>query len=410
MSRIALSLMVASILPGVLFSFRDQAPSPDWPLQHVAEVLETPAPPPPNAQELHDLWRSLKLEPSNPSRWMDLGEAYAARSEKGQAQRCFETAVRMGPNLSSVMLRCAAFHAQMHDYPATLPFLKALVERDADARDAAFDFYHRHNLLSPDHLEAGLPVQGTAGEEYFRYTLEKPPYANDPQAMFRWENGTWRWLSAHSLSSAPLADEYVRFLLHHDRFRDARTVWIGAFPPAPGSKDNVISNSGFEGELHDWAFDWKVSPCDHVEVSRDSSSAHGGVQALQIRFDGLDNVSFSHVSQNVVVSAGEYCFSTWERSEGISTDQGIGFRIFDQRNPERFNVFIPQVRGTTPWHEVKNCFRIPAGSELLSIVVIRSISTADTNRIAGTVWLDDLSLAPAGPSNAAAIEAASERR
>ena len=408
MSRIALSLMVASILPGVLFSSRDRLQAPDWSLEHVGEVLEVPAPPPPSTQALYELRRSLKLEPSNPYRWMDLGEAYASRREMGEARLCFETAARVGPNLSTVLLRSAAFHARMRDFRATLPFLKALIDRDPGARGAVFDFYHRHNLLNPAHLEDGLPVQAASGEAYFRYVLEKPPYANDPQAMLRWVDGTWRWLVAHSLSSAPLADAYVRFLLQYERFREARAVWTAQSPPAPENANNLLSNSGFESEPHDWAFDWKISPCDHVEVSRDSASVHSGLEALEIRFDGLDNVSFSHVSQNVVVSAGQYCFSTWARSEGITTDQGITFRIFDERNPERFNLFVPQVRGTTPWHEVRDCFRIPAGTHLVSIVVARSISSDELNRIAGTVWLDDLRLEPAGRSEAA-VEARSRQ-
>jgi hypothetical protein len=125
----------------------------------------------------------------------------------------------------------------------------------------------------------------------------------------------------------------------------------------------------------------------------DDTVARSGRQSLRIRFGGKANVDYRHTSQiTLATTPGSYRLQGFVRASGLTTDQGIGLRVFDLDNATRVDVRTDQVLGTTDWKEITGLVQVPRETKQLVVQVVRPRSWKFDNRIAGTAWIDDVSL------------------
>jgi hypothetical protein len=117
--------------------------------------------------------------------------------------------------------------------------------------------------------------------------------------------------------------------------------------------------------------------------------AHSGQWSLRIDFRGKENLNYSHVSQTVCVRPGPLRFQAYVRTEGITTDQGVGFRVFDPESPARLDARTAQLSGDSDWRPLELAFVVPPETRLLVVQVRRLPSLKFDNKIAGTAWVDD---------------------
>jgi len=96
------------------------------------------------------------------------------------------------------------------------------------------------------------------------------------------------------------------------------------------------------------------------------------------------------------VTPGVYRFHALIRTEGLTTDQGIRFRISDAEAQARLDVIIGQSTGSMLWSPVEYDLVVPQATRLLQVQVIRQPSLRFDNKVAGTAWVDDLRLEPIG--------------
>jgi len=73
-------------------------------------------------------------------------------------------------------------------------------------------------------------------------------------------------------------------------------------------------------------------------AGRDGSVASAGRWSLRIGFEGRENLAYRHVAQRAFVKPGAHRFEAQVRASGITTDQGVGFRIVDAEDPRRLEV------------------------------------------------------------------------
>ena len=72
-------------------------------------------------------------------------------------------------------------------------------------------------------------------------------------------------------------------------------------------------------------------------------------------------------------------------------------------------LITPDLKGTEPWTQVTLPWRAEKDVHLLQVCVTRAPSRKFDNKIAGTVWLDDVSLVPAPPEHARAQSAQKDK-
>jgi hypothetical protein len=129
-----------------------------------------------------------------------------------------------------------------------------------------------------------------------------------------------------------------------------------------------------------------------VEVARDSAVPWSGNSSLRIRFEGKENLSYSHISQMAVVKPGGYLFRAQVRTEEITTDEGVGFRISDAEDSARLDIRTENLVGTSGWRKVEGRVLVPEQTRAILVQMVRQPSGKFDNRISGTAWIDGVSL------------------
>ena len=120
----------------------------------------------------------------------------------------------------------------------------------------------------------------------------------------------------------------------------------------------------------------------------------GTAWSLRIQFNGTANVDFHHISLNAVVPPGRYRFHARIRTEHLTTDQGLFFRIADPEAPNRLTAETTPVLGTSDWHDIQSVFAVGPTTRFIEISVNRRPSLRFENKINGTIWIEGLSWAP----------------
>jgi hypothetical protein len=115
---------------------------------------------------------------------------------------------------------------------------------------------------------------------------------------------------------------------------------------------------------------------------------------LRIQFDGKQNLDYSDVGQTAFVKPGRYRFEAYIRTQGITTDKGVGIHIYDRNAHGRLDVRTEELAGTHDWTKVERVLVVPGDISLLAIEVSRQHSMKFDNQINGTVWIDSVRLVP----------------
>lgn len=330
--------------------------------------------------------RALERDPHDPSRWADLGEAFLEAGRKEEARYCYGQVKATAPHRPTFLLRVASFHFQIGEGGKALPITAGIL-KSVSAYDAViFSEYTRLVDNFEDVLRYGMPNDRRAAQAFLRY-LVQAGRLDDAQR-------TWEWTAERGFADDAVAGEYAQFLIQRQRFETAADAWAGHLGTRAGDyrKSNYLFNGDFEWETTATPFDWRVAPVEGVEVARDSTTACSGGWSMRIRFPGTANLDYAGVSQMAVLKPGAYRFEACVRTDSVTTDQGVRFRIVDAEAPARLDLTTGQFRGTTAWTRVEQRFVVPRGSRMVQVRVVRQESMKIENKVGGAVWIDAVKL------------------
>ena len=88
-----------------------------------------------------------------------------------------------------------------------------------------------------------------------------------------------------------------------------------------------------------------------------------------------------------------YRFSGWVRTQGLTSDQGVRFRLEWLENSHNSSAETSEVHGTQPWTQLSLSW-MAVGVRQLRVCVSRHASDDFASRIHGTAWVDDVTLTP----------------
>ena len=101
-------------------------------------------------------------------------------------------------------------------------------------------------------------------------------------------------------------------------------------------------------------------------------------------------------AQFVAVEPGRtYRFHARMRTEGITTESGLRFLVFDPHRPAAEKLLTENLTGSHPWTAVEGDIAAGPETHFLCIRLNRDPSRLFDNKLSGTAWLADISLAPA---------------
>jgi tetratricopeptide (TPR) repeat protein len=332
--------------------------------------------------------QDLQRNPQDPYRWADLGEAYLDDGQQDSARYCWGQVLTLAPQSPPLLLRVANFHFQIGENEAALPVTARILTLVPDYDELIFSEYTRLADGVDDVLRYGVPQNGRAAKSWLRF-LMRAGRPSDAQ-------NTWEWIADREYADDALAGEYADFLIRHGHPESAATVWAGYLGTRAGDyrKSNYLYNGDFESDPIQSPFDWAFAHAQGVEVSRDFATARSGKYSFRISFAGTDNLDLAAASQQTSVRPGPYRFHVAVRTESLTTDQGIRFRISDAEVRARLDVIFEQFTGTSPWSAIDRDLVVPPATRLLLVQVIRQPSLKFDNKVDGTAWVDELKLEP----------------
>jgi hypothetical protein len=390
-------VLLGSAVAGILFTrgeaegevpeyVRFLAPSTWWEREATELVAREGPQSLARAEEL--LREAVRRDPSSAYRWAALGEHALASERADTARLCMTRAAELGPNIPPILIRAANFHFAVNEPGAAMQYGRRILALIPDYDAVVFALYARMDIPVEKVLASGIPPAKRAGAAYFRNLLGRAPAGECDLG--------WRWLAAREWTDDKLASEYVDQLLARRNYAGAVRTWAGYLGQRRGDYPdrNRLYNGGFEAEFTPAALDWKQRPADGATAARASGVAHTGTSCLRVDFLGQTNVAFDHVSQSAVVEPGLYRFRAFVKTDDITTDQGVRFRIADAVSAERLEVITEGFTLGRDWTQVERVVRVPAATRLVTVQVVRQPSMKFDNKIRGTAWVDDVSLEP----------------
>lgn len=335
--------------------------------------------------------RATAIAPGSAEYWLDLAEAEETAQQIAEAEQAFRRAEQVYPLSADVAWRFGNFllrqnrqdeaFQKIHEALSVKPSLTALAISRCwqGSRD----------------IERILKLALPAAPEAYWGAIDFLIDAREPDAaMVVWE----RLMSSNPAFPMQRAFRLQDMLIETDHPVDARTVWQQSFSaaglPREEEKDgSLVWNGGFEQELLNGGMGWRFRQVSGVELSFDGHVAHWG-RSLRAAFDGTSNVDFQQPWQYVVVEPNtHYRLSAYFRTEGVTTSSGIHLEV------EETHFFgaiqsTPDLVGTQPWAPSVAEFTTGPSTRLVRIALRRRPSQKLDNKITGTIWMDDVSLAP----------------
>jgi tetratricopeptide repeat protein len=335
-----------------------------------------------------------RLSPYDAHFWSDLGSAYDWAGRTNDALSAFKRALRLFPNSPEINWRFANFAFRTHRIPEALAALRVVLVGNIPAHRDVFRLAVSATRDNRAILQM-LPPQASVFFDYLNFEMEAGNVTTAEQVWLR-------LLQLKLPFDLRQAFPYLDALIQHrepGRLVAAWSALAERFPAQIGplvNNFNLVANGGFEHDILDGGFDWRIVPVDGAVVSMDFQDAFEGVRALRLEFNGKRNLDYEHVLQYVAVQPNtQYRFSGTLRMKGISTDSGPRFQVFDAFDMSKLFVSTENTVGTSGWSSQHLEFKTKADTRLLIVRVARPPSQKLDNQISGTVWVDLVSLTPA---------------
>jgi hypothetical protein len=138
------------------------------------------------------------------------------------------------------------------------------------------------------------------------------------------------------------------------------------------SDHNLVTNRSFEFEILNGGLGWRIIPVKAVVVSVDDRTFFDGLRSLRIEFGGKDNLEYFHVFQYIPVKPETlYRFAGYMRVQGVTTDSGPRFQIYDAYDIHRLFLSTGNVVGTSGWSPQQLEFRTDRDTHLVVLQVAR---------------------------------------
>jgi tetratricopeptide (TPR) repeat protein len=339
---------------------------------------------------------ATRLSPYNAQYWADLGAAQEWAGHTPEARRAFDRALELFPNSPEINWQVANFDIRSRKTPDGLRALQKVLLGNGIGGIARRDVFALATRAADSQsiLDLTLPPRATIALDYVNFLSE----AGDIDAAeYVWS----RLLQMNLPFDFHQASPYLDALIQHRKLAEVADAWSALAERFPGkiggrtTDANLITNGGFESEILNMGFDWRVVPVEGAVVSVDSLQSAAGARSLRIEFDGTRNLDYWQLFQFVPVKPGtRYKFSGYMRLEGITTDSGPRFEVYDAYEMGDFFVSTKNMIRTSDWSVQQLEFETKPNTRLLIVRMARPSSRKFDNQIAGTVWIDHVRLEP----------------
>jgi tetratricopeptide (TPR) repeat protein len=335
---------------------------------------------------------ATRLSPHQARYWAELGGAYEIAGRLDDSWKAYEQAQQLFPNSPAINWRLANFYLRQGQTEPALEALHMVLRGDASLRDQAFDLAWRAGISPALILQKTVPHEPDVLFSYLHYLTGKK--------QMEAAGDVWTQILALPSSFDPhAAFPYLDALILEKKVEALQSAWKDLMERFPtlfrrqSYDDSLVNNPDFEGRILNGGLGWRVVPAEGVVVSVDSLTFFDGTHSLKIYFDGKHNLDYHHIAQLVPVKPDtSYRFIGYMRTKGITTDQGPRFELYDYYDSSQLLRTTENLIGSSNWTQQLVDFQTGPQTELLAICVRRPESHKLDNQIAGTAWIDRVTL------------------
>lgn len=344
------------------------------------------------ARAIAELTRATQLNPMDAQPWLDLGAAQVVAGQIDAAAASLGRADYLAPNLPGFQWAIANFFLLHGNVNEAMRHFKMVLAGTDRYNGVIFTTAWKAVGDGDQILAALIPNNVTTEFAYLYFLMAQN---KGPEAKKLWE----RIAANPSSFDAGWTRTYMDWLMGsrqpdaaYDVWTDLRKRNLITETVAPG---NLVANGDFEQGLENFGFGWRVLGYPGVYLTPDSTVFHSSGHSVHISFGGKANLVYQGLQQWVKVTPGvAYQARVYMKTDGITTDSGPRLQVFDTLNPNALNVFSDQLIGTNEgWTLLSVNFK-PKETHYVTASITRVPSGKLDNKIAGKVWVDDVSVAP----------------
>lgn len=342
---------------------------------------------------LEDYEKAVRISPMTARYWVDLAIVHENLGDAQKARAEFDIARRAYPASAEVDWEFANFLLRQGQIPESLAEMRAAVNGDPSLLSLAVNRAWRAtgdadevaNLILPRDAGAYIEAINSFGAE------------DNVDAGLK----LWRHL-ADLRQPFPIEKLFPFFdvLIHDNRGADGKRMWVEALagcdlPHDLPTNGSAVWNGGFEYNMLNGGFDWRMPSSRGMTAEYDTSVFHGGKRSLRLDFGGGINIDLEQPLEFVAVEPNEkYHFAAFLRTEGITTESGLRFTAFDPSRRDAIHLNTDGLIGTHDWTELTADIVTGEETRILQVELRRQPSRMFENKLEGTVWIDDVSLVP----------------
>jgi hypothetical protein len=340
-----------------------------------------------------ELTRATQLNPMDAQPWLDLGAAQVVAGKIDEAEVSLRQADYLAPNLPGFQWAIANFFLLHGNNSEAMRHFKVVLAGTDMYNSEIFSTAWKAVGDGDQILATLIPDRVSAEFSYLYFLLGQN---KGPDAKKVWE----RVVANPSPFDFHAAGPYIDWLMGTRQPDEAYDVWTDlrkrkliTESVAPG---NLVANGDFEQGLENFGFGWRIiGGYPGVHLTQDSTVFHSSGHSVHISFGGEANPFYQGLQQWVKVTpAVAYQARVYMKTDGITTDSGPRLEVFDTLNPNALNVFSDQLIGTNAgWTLLSVDFK-PKETHYVTVSITRVPSGKLDNKIAGKVWVDDVSVAP----------------
>lgn len=333
---------------------------------------------------------AVKLDPNSADAWLDLAAAYGLEDKPAAQREALLSARRAYPSSAEVAWKYGDFLLAQGQLADGVREIRSAVEGDPKRGLEAFSLLRRYEPDVETILDHDLPPEpGVFRDVAWELTNEKKP-----------DDFLKAWAKLASLRpqiSDIDARYFVGGLLQQQRIAEAETVWdqatgLMALPKLDDPPGSLLWDGGFETNVTDGGFAWRIEKSPHVFVTRDSKSAHSGARSLRVDFDDPAASQAAGVCHFAAVEPGaSYEFSAWLSTADFAQSEGVFFRLRAVGSQETPSLTKPVLGNSSGWTRRSDIWTAPAGSHLLDVCLLHDPSSEPMHDHS-TVWVDGVSL------------------
>lgn len=346
-------------------------------------------------QAIQQLTMAAEKSPFNAQPWLDLGAAQELAGHIDDAEASLRRVDYLAPRLPQFQWAIANFFLLHGNVDESLRHFRIVLAGTPQYDGIIFSTAWKA-VGNGDDILAKLIPNNVRAENSYLYYLVSQKKLDDAQRV--WERIAASHESFGTQAVGPFIDALLGAQKPEEAYRDWMDLAHRGLVSAPSEPGSLVSDGGFEGEIADFGFGWRVFPPPGVYAGIDTTNFHSGGHSLFIRFSGKENYLF-RVCEDVKVSPREsYRARAFLKTDNITTNSGPRLEVFYPYNPRGFDLFSDDLTGTNAaWTLLTLNFTTKPEMGLVDVCITRMPSDKLDNLISGRFWVDDVSVVRVEP-------------